>query len=126
MDTTSFVGEARSAFFEKIGRGALYALALLLPLWVLPITASPVLINKAFFAYAAILIAFIAWLIIRMQVGSIEFPKNFLALALVLFAGAVLISGIFSESRSLSFESAFGDPSNALSLGFFVLAAFLA
>ncbi|MBI2039042.1 MAG: tetratricopeptide repeat protein [Candidatus Niyogibacteria bacterium] len=126
METIPVENNTRVLRLEAIGRFAFYGLAFLLPLWVLPITAFPFLVNKVFLAYALILIALICWLLTRMRAGSLELPKNFLAASLVLFALSVLLSGVFSESRHISFRVLSGDPAGGVALGFFVIAAFLA
>src|SRR3989338_8608347 len=114
MENISSEKNTRVAWLEKIARFAFYGLAFVLPLWVLPITIAPVFINKVFLAYALILIALVCWLLARMQAGSLELPKNFLALALVLFAGATVLSGVFSESAHVSFRAVSGDPSGVV------------
>ncbi|MBI1957539.1 MAG: hypothetical protein HYS44_03770, partial [Candidatus Niyogibacteria bacterium] len=117
---------ARIMRLETIGRWAFYGLAFLLPLWVLPITASPLSVNKVFLAYALIAVALVCWILARLQAGSLELPKNLLAAALVLFIAVVLLSGMLSESRHISFRVVSDDPSGAVALGLFVIAAFLA
>lgn len=116
----------KGPFWETTGRTALYLLAFLLPLWALPITVAPLGLNKVFLAYVLILVAFVAWLVGRIQTGVVILPKNYLALALVLLASIWGISGIFSISRYTSFLALATDPSSVIAIVLFVLASFLA
>ncbi|MBI5786953.1 MAG: hypothetical protein HY446_00150, partial [Candidatus Niyogibacteria bacterium] len=120
-------GDSKGFFWwDRAGQMAIYLLAFLVPLWVLPITVSPFETNKVFLAYFLILVALLAWLLSRIKSGSVSLPQNYMALGLVLMVFVWAISGVFSASRHISFSSLSADPSGVVPIFMFAVAAFMA
>lgn len=113
-----------ASLWDRLGRWSLYLLGFLVPLLVLPLTANPLVTNKIALAYFLILVAFICWLIGRINTGSVSLPKNYLSLALVLLVAVWTASGFFSSSTHLSFFELSDDPSSFFAILMFALAAF--
>lgn len=111
--------------WDQISRFLMYAIVGLLPLWALPVTIFPVALNKAFLFSAFVLLAFITWLIGRIQEGEFSIPKNFIALSLLVFVIATLVSGLFSVSAHTSFVGLGHEPDTVVMTTLFVLGAFL-
>lgn len=114
MDNTIFVPERQEETIPEqngrsvsrlrvIGRWLLLAAAFLLPIWVLPYTASPVALNKSYLAFVLVIVAAVLWLFSIVKEGRLHFSWHPIFIAL---AGLVVANGIaliFSEARAVSF-----------------------
>src|SRR3989338_8955940 len=88
----------------------LYAAFFLLPLWVLPFTASPLDLNKIYLAYCLFMLAAVFWFAHSLRTGRVVLPKN---LAFLSPSGHLAFAGMGNEPLTLS------------ALGLFSLAFFL-
>lgn len=114
-----------SSLYDKMARVALYGLGLLAPLWVLPITAMPVELNKAYLVYFLISAAFVLWLVGRVRESAFIFPKS--AFLLTSF-GVMFVWGlaaIFSANIKLSLVGAGHENGTLLAVAAAVIASFL-
>ena len=109
--------------WDKFATWAIYALVGIIPLWFLPFTILPLDLNKAYLAYALILLSFIFWLIGRVEEGKVRIPKNPLLLALVSLVGVAFVSALFSVSKHVSFIGLGYEEGTVTALLLFVLAA---
>ncbi|MBI4114819.1 MAG: tetratricopeptide repeat protein [Candidatus Niyogibacteria bacterium] len=126
-----YVGESNRNFLTRVSgnhvaRIFFYAIVALIPLWMLPLTILPMELNKAFLFSCLLLLAFIAWLIGRIQDGEFLLPTHFLALALALLVAVSVVSGLFSVSSHASFVGLGHEPGTVVSFVLFALAALLA
>lgn len=115
-----------ASLWDRLGRWSLYLLGFLVPLWVLPFTSNPLATNKVALSYSLITVAFLCWLIARINGGKVFLPKNYLALSLVLMAFVWFLSGIFSISPSSSFFKLSDDPLSFFAVLMFILAGLTA
>lgn len=88
---------------DKIIKYGLRLLVFLLPFWFLPLTASPLNANKQIFLAAFVFLLLILWLVKILIEGKMRFVRNKLNLAVLLLFSVVLISALFSFSKSQSF-----------------------
>ncbi len=79
-----------------------YAFVLLLPLFYLPFTLSPVALSKQIFVGAILLVLTIYVLGRLLARGELSLPPKMLLFASFGFAGAVLISALFSQAQNVS------------------------
>lgn len=80
-----------------------YALAFLMPLFVLPLGVAPVAFSKAILFYVGILLAFVFWLFSLLQSGKLSLPKSLLSVSICFVVLVWLFSSIFSSNPGLSF-----------------------
>jgi cytochrome c-type biogenesis protein CcmH/NrfG len=114
-----------SSLYDKMARAALYAIGFLAPLWVLPITAMPVEINKAFLVYFLISAAFILWLVGRVRESVLVFPKSGFIAASFVVAMVWGLSAAFSAYPRLSLVGMGDESGTLLAVTATVIAAFL-
>lgn len=88
---------------QKGARYIFYALAFLLPIWMLPTTSFPVEMNKAYLAYILIIAAFVAWLVGGIKDSKIAIPKSAFLFILIIVVAVWGASAIFSQSTHISF-----------------------
>lgn len=88
--------------WENISHYAFLLLILILPIWLLPLTISPLELNKAFLFYAITILAAIFWFISVLQKASFKIPKSASLLALGGIAAVWLASSLFSSNTILS------------------------
>lgn len=118
--------DSRGRFsWEALSRLAIYLLVGLTPLWFLPLTAFPIELNKAYFAYTLIIASFVFWLLARIQEGQMRLPKNYIALALAVLITVAFLSGLFSVSRHMSFIGLGHEEGTVAALTLFALGAFV-
>ncbi|MDP2676967.1 MAG: tetratricopeptide repeat protein [bacterium] len=115
----------RSFSWDQIARIFIYIAVGLLPMWALPFTVFPIVLNKAFLFSVFVLLAFISWLIGRIQQGELSIPKHIFAAALIGYVVVNLISGLFSVSRHVSFIGLGNEPDTVVASVLFVLGAFI-
>lgn len=92
----------KSVDFEFVSFCILFGLIFLLPLFALPFGIFAVDFNKAMFLYIGVSLAFVCFLLARIQKKNIVFPKSFILGSLFLIALAWLASSIFSGNIALS------------------------
>ena len=116
---------AGRTIWERIGEVCLCLLAGLTPLFFLPLTMSPVDINKQFFAGILILTAFICYLFNSLKKREIIYPKSWLSLAVVILLAIFGISALFSKASAVSLFGNFVQPDSFFSFLIYGLAFFL-
>lgn len=102
IDTETVIKIKKPINLESVADYIFYCLIFLLPIFALPFTINALAFSKAALFYIAIGIAFLLWLIVRLQKGELKIPKSALLLSL---AGIVLVrlaSSIFSLNPKLS------------------------
>ncbi|MBI2628384.1 MAG: tetratricopeptide repeat protein [Candidatus Niyogibacteria bacterium] len=124
--SADFKKEAGENIFDKTARTIFYVLGFLLPLWILPITASPLELNKAYLTYFLVIFALFFWLAGRIKTSSIDLPKSFFFFSLVLLALVWGLAVIFSQSPHFSFGGTGSEAGTFVSVLTGVIAAFLA
>jgi len=88
---------------EKIFKYGLRLFVFLFPLWFLPLTISPLNINKQMFLAAFVFGLLLLWIIKVFIEGKTRFISNKLNFAILIFLGLSLISAFFSYSKPQSF-----------------------
>jgi len=83
-------------------RWSVYLIALMTPLWFLPITDNPVDGNKMFFVSLLTLIGFIAWLGITVHTGAFKIPQFTPLYALGVWLVVYALAALFSVSPETS------------------------
>ena len=114
------------SILENISRYAFLFLALILPIWLLPYTVSPLEFNKAFLFYIVAVFAGLLWLVSILQKAGLRIPKSAALLAL---AGIVLVwlaSSLFSANPMLSLIGAGQEVGTFFSMILLAMALFLA
>src|SRR3990167_5345078 len=89
---------AEEPIWGVVARLSVYLIALLAPLWFLPITDNPVDGNKMFFVSLLTLIGFIAWLGITVHTGAFKIPQFTPLYALGVWIMVYLLAALFSVS----------------------------
>lgn len=87
---------------ENLPRYILFLLVFILPVWVLPYTAYPLELNKAFLFYFLVILASLFWFISILQKAGLRLPKS---AALLAFAAVIAVwaaSSFFSPNQNLS------------------------
>ncbi|MCK6462551.1 MAG: tetratricopeptide repeat protein [Candidatus Pacebacteria bacterium] len=97
-----YSGGGRKTIWEKILVKIFYALILLIPLFVLPLAASPFSAGKGVLFYGAGVSLLFLWLMAGFQKRKISFPKSFLLYASWLMALAWLVAAFFADNPALS------------------------
>jgi|GEM_PF-6796568 Tfp pilus assembly protein PilF len=108
-----------------VARWMLYIYVSLLPLFFLPLTDSPVALNKEFFAIAILTIVFVIWLIEVVSQGKLVLRKTFLNLTTLLLVVAAGISAFFSQSVWVSIFGFSGQTDTLTMFGIYFLTFFL-
>lgn len=85
-----------------VTRLSVYLIALLTPLWFLPITDNPVDGNKMFFVSLLTLIGFVAWLWSTVHAGVLKIPRFIPFYALGIWVAVYLLAALFSVSPETS------------------------
>lgn len=89
--------------FDAVSKGALYLLAFLLPLWVLPFTIDPVQFQKQALLAVLLFVAVVAWFAKLLNERVVRLRKSWVHIPVLLLVGVVGISTIFSLWRYGSF-----------------------
>ncbi len=108
-----------------IGRFCMYALAVLTPLFFLPVTVAPVDVNKLIFAVILLGVSFVAFLVDAIDNRKIHYPRSFVAIMAAAVVGVVGISTLFSVAPRVSVYGALSQPDSFLSFVLYGLAFFL-
>ena len=103
----------------------LYVAFFLLPLWVLPFTASPLDLNKIYLAYFLFMLAAVFWFAHSLKTGRVVLPKNLAFVFLAAFLASFAVSAFLSSSGHLAFAGMGNEPSTLSALGLFSLVFFL-
>lgn len=90
-------------FLHKVVRCLLYLIAGAMPLFFLPFTLEVLELNKHFFLYGFVLIAVLLWLLDGSMRKKFVINRTPFDIAIGVYLLAVLISGIFSTDRVMSF-----------------------
>lgn len=88
---------------DKAIQYSLYLLVFLFPLWFLPWTISPVVLNKQLLLAVFVFIVLIFWLIKIIIAGKVSFVWNKLNIAILFLLLILALSTLFSLSRLQSF-----------------------
>lgn len=91
------------SFLGTLGRWLLVVFIFLFPVFVLPLTPSPVEMNKGYFAAIVAFVSLIAWFGSALQEGRIQFVRSWLYLAYGAFLISWVLSAAFSRNVILSF-----------------------
>jgi Tfp pilus assembly protein PilF len=108
-----------------VARWMLYGYLVLLPLFFLPLTNSPVVSNKEFFSVAILTIVFIIWLVEVVSQGKLVLRKTFLNLTTFLLVVAAGVSALFSQSVWVSVFGFSGQTDTLVMFGVYFLTFFL-
>ena len=101
-EETSPAPAVQEPLWGAVVRWSVYLIALLTPLWFLPITDNPVDGNKIFFVSLLTLIGFIAWLGVTVHMGAIKIPRFTPLYALGVWVLVYLLAALFSVSPETS------------------------
>src|SRR3989338_4276218 len=101
-ETEILVNQYEEPLWGVVARWSVYLIALLSPLWFLPITDNPVDGNKMFFVALLTLIGFIAWLGATIHVGAFKISRFIPLYALVVWLVVYLLAALFSVSPETS------------------------
>ncbi|OGZ43205.1 MAG: hypothetical protein A3J55_02280 [Candidatus Ryanbacteria bacterium RIFCSPHIGHO2_02_FULL_45_17b] len=96
------VNQNEEPLWGVIARWSVYLIALLTPLWFLPITDNPVDGNKMFLVSLLTLIGFIAWLATTVHMGTFRIPRFTSLYALGVWLVVYLLAALFSVSLETS------------------------
>lgn len=89
--------------FARAAQYLFLLLAFLLPLWALPLTQFPVLLNKSLLAYLVVIVGGVLWLVSVMKNGFVRIYGNKLFLALIALLAVNGLSLLFSQVPQTSF-----------------------
>src|SRR3989344_4355181 len=109
-----------SNFFFRVAQWSLTLLALLLPIWFLPVTIAPVPLNKVFLVSALTLISFLFYLAHAIMQGRVTIFVHWLYALMLFLVGVWVVSAITSSQTFLSLLGDSGLETNTV----FVLAIF--
>ncbi|TSC73285.1 MAG: Tfp pilus assembly protein PilF [Parcubacteria group bacterium Gr01-1014_70] len=98
----SDVLEEQSSVWGMIARWGVFLIALLMPLWFLPLTENQVDGNKLFFVSVLILVGFVAWLGMAVQGGVFRLPRFIPLYALGVWVLVYFLAAFFSLSPETS------------------------
>lgn len=110
---------------DKIIKYGLYLLVFLFPLWFLPWTISPFVINKQVFLSIFVFLLLIFWMIKIIITGKLNLTYSKLNIALISLLSVLIISTIFSSSRIQSFWGMGFEPGTLFSFILYILVFFL-
>lgn len=113
--------------FDTAARALIGFLVFALPLFFLPVGGLSLEFSKSFFVAFVALIAFLLWIIGRLQDGSFSMPRSAVLLSFGAIALVAVISALFSDVRPVSIFGFFYEFGTAASfLALFVLLALTA
>src|SRR3989344_1759879 len=101
-ETEILINQNEEPLWGVVARWSVYVIALLSPLWFLPITDNPVDGNKMFFVALLTLIGFIAWLGITIHMGAFKIPRFTPMYALGVWILVYLLAALFSVGKETS------------------------
>ncbi|PJE51460.1 MAG: hypothetical protein COV29_00535 [Candidatus Yanofskybacteria bacterium CG10_big_fil_rev_8_21_14_0_10_36_16] len=107
--------------FRKISQWFFYATVFLIPLFVLPFTASPLDYNKQIFLVVLSGGAAIFYLLDVIKTGTFKYRPSSFYLPMGVFIGFILLSSLFSVNKYVSLMGGFSNSSDS-----FIVWAFLA
>jgi len=110
---------------NKIIRYSLYLLVFLLPLWFLPFTVLPVIINKQMLLAVFVFLLFILWMLKIMIEGKLNFAWGKITKSLILLFIILGISTAISSSKIQSFWGMSFEPDTLFSFILYLLVFFL-
>lgn len=87
---------AERIVWNSITRWCIYGIAFLTPIWFLPITVSPVEINKTMLVAMLAIVGFIGWLGRGIYVGEFRIPRTHVLLALAVWLIVFIAASFFS------------------------------
>lgn len=94
----------------------------LIPLFFLPVTVSPVELNKLALLIVLVGLAGVSWIGRMVTENELQLKRSFLSVPLLVFTAAYVLSSVFSMNRENSVWGYFGGESSSLTaLIFFVL-----
>lgn len=94
----------------------------LIPLFFLPVTASPIELNKLTLLIILTGIAGVAWMGRMVAANELQVKRSFLSIPILIFTAAYVLSAVFSINKGNSIWGYFGGESSSLmALIFFVL-----
>ncbi len=102
-DRFASIENADVSVWEIIGQWGAYIIVLLLPLWFLPLTISPVDTNKIFLVSILAIVGFIAWLGMAVYHGVLTIPRALPLYALGIWVIVYALASVFSVSPEVSF-----------------------
>jgi tetratricopeptide (TPR) repeat protein len=102
QDGASGFGEAYFSIWHRIGRGALFAVAAVVPWLVLPATGTPADAAKLVFAALAATVGLVALLADTIERRKLTYPGSWAAVGVLAVVIATAVSAIFSQSVSIS------------------------
>lgn len=124
MNLSMSTGTEEKMVWGSIVRWCIYIIALLTPIWFLPITVSPVEINKMMVVAVLAIVGFIAWLGQGIYMGEFRIPRTWVLLALLVWLLVFLAAAFFSLVPHMSM---WGDVAGSLfNMVLFGLILFLA
>ncbi len=94
--------DTKNGIFFKISQWCILAIAFLLPVWFLPLTISPVELNKVFMVSFLIVVALICYLFDTIFKGKINIGSHFVFGAMGIAVLLWLASAIFSPNVKMS------------------------
>jgi tetratricopeptide (TPR) repeat protein len=95
----------KARFYNKISRWAVYAAVVMMPLFFLPWTSSPLELNKQMLLVVLSGVGIVSWLLGVVSSGYLAWRINSLDKGVLALMGAFVVGSIFSISR---FNSIFG------------------
>ncbi|HEA84648.1 MAG TPA: tetratricopeptide repeat protein [Candidatus Wildermuthbacteria bacterium] len=99
----SFQSIASEGALGNLSKVALYTLAFLIPLWVLPFTQNMIAYQKQTLLVVFVILALIAWLAKAMNQGEFSIRLSWLHIPVGVLIGVVGISAVFSRWSYASF-----------------------
>ena len=107
---------------DKITKACIHLAVFLLPLFFLPITASPIEFNKLALLVILVGISGIAWIGRMVSENKLQMKKSFLSVPILVFAAVYIFSSVFSIYRENSIWGYLGGEGMSLTaVLFFVL-----
>lgn len=115
-----------SQFLTKIIKLSVYGVILLTPIFFLPFTFEYLEFNKQYLLAALVLTGVLAWIGRAVVEKEVRFYRTPLDIPLVAFWLIILVSGILSQDRNLSFLGSFDNMTiGVIPLTFYILFYFL-
>lgn len=103
LDGASGFGEAYFSVWHRVGRGALFAVAAVVPWLVLPTTGTAADTAKLVFSALAATVGLVALLADTIERRKLSYPGSWASVGVVGVVAATALSAIFSDALSLSF-----------------------
>lgn len=123
---TEQTGQPNQTVWRKIIEVCFCLLAVLTPLFFLPLTIAPAEINKQIFAGILIAVAFVCYLIDSFEKRKIIYPKSPIVLAVLALLTVLAAGTFFSKAKEISLYGNLTQPDSLLSFLIYGLAFFLA